>query len=317
MLDFSEVVGRARPSVLHLQPPGSRTADADGGSGFLVSCAAGTTSGASRLMAVTSDHVLGTLGDVVTVITHDDEHTRARIVARASDIDIALLAVDLEHERPAIPLRHEPLPRIGEPVIAMGSPFGFEAAVTAGILSSVDTTHRILSSESVEVRLENLLVTDALIGPGNSGGPLLDQDGSAIGVATGIKIDYSYDPSGFGYAVPSATLRLFLEDVTAIGVWRRGTLCLHTEIRPLRLPEISAAGGQTSGLVVIEVLAHEPTAGELRGGDTLVSIDGSPLDHAGAVLEHLTAERVGARVELGYLRDGQLRRLDAIPASRA
>lgn len=291
------------PGTLEAQPR------RDGGSGFLVE-----RSEAQWL--ITSDHVLAQLGTTVEVIAHDDDRCEAQILAREPTIDLALAEIRFSGERPGIAIRTTPAPRVGEPVLAMGSSFGFEAAVTAGILSSVDVSHDLLhDGGSRSVHLENLLVTDALIGPGNSGGPVLDIAGRAIGLATGVKVDQTDDPSGFGFAIPGTTLELFVADVLEHGRWQRGTLRLHTEARPLRPAEREAAGA-ARGLAVLAVLDSAPTGGRVRTGDVLVALDGEPLDQPGALLMALDARRIGVAAGLGLLRDGRSLTVSVTPAPR-
>jgi putative serine protease PepD len=306
MRSFADVVEAARPSVVHLVSPGVREAVAgrEGGSGFLVA-------GGREGLLITNEHVLAMLGGEIEAIAHDDERAHATLVASEASIDLALLTVDLPTARPGVPLRVES-PRIGEAVIAMGSSFGFEAAVTSGILSSVDVSHAF----EYGLRLENLLVTDALIGHGNSGGPLLDDAGRAIGVTSAIKRDEAEDPSGFGFAIPAPTLQLFVDDVLATGVWRRGTLRLHTEVRPLRAAESAAAGGAVRGLAVLDVLDPGPTGGRIRPGDTLVSAEGAALDRPGALLAALSKDRVGRSLTVDYLRDGAMHEAEVRPVVR-
>lgn len=282
VVDFREVVRAARPAVVHIGQAGISASNGElvGGSGFVVAPG----------IVVTSQHVLRTLDGRPVVTTLFDEQLQASVIRDEPCIDLALLSVPDTSWSPAMALRDPGDLHVGEPVIAMGSAFGIEAAVTSGILSSVDLHHVFQhDGDEHETRLENLLVTDALIGQGNSGGPLLGADGLTLGVTTGIKRDGGQDPSGLGFAIPARTLAMFLDDVTQHGRWRRGTLRLHTEIRPLHPREREAAGGHRHGLVVWAILDPAPTRDRVRPGDVLLAIDGAALDSPGAVTALLNA----------------------------
>jgi S1-C subfamily serine protease len=178
---------------------------------------------------------------------------------------------------------------VGQIAIAIGSPFGLEQTVTSGIVSAVG---RVVSpTNPVE-----MIQTDAPINPGNSGGPLADSQGRVIGMNTSIRTaDGSMGSVGVGFAIPSDTLNDIAQrivngeslDVAYLGV--RG----------------SAPTGSTAGVVVTEVRPNSPAAhADLRTGDQVGAIDGTPVTNMSSLSARIQLHRPGDTVTLTIQRDG-------------
>jgi serine protease Do len=154
-------------------------------------------------LIVTSSHVVGNAGQAYVSLS-DGRKARAIVVGQMSDkTDLAILKVNVESPLPTIRLGDSSQVKVGQRVLAIGNPYGFERTLTTGIISRIDSTR-------------NRLQTDAAINPGNSGGPLLDSQGYLIGINQSI-----YNPEGnrsnigIGFAVPVNSVKIFLKRLAA------------------------------------------------------------------------------------------------------
>lgn len=187
--DLSDVAQRALDSVVSIRADtGGGIA---GGSGFLVD---------DRGHVVTNEHVIDDASDV-TVVLHNGDQADAAIVGTEPTRDLAVLQIDPPSGVDPLPLGRSSDVRVGEWVLALGSPLGLDGTVTAGIVSDPSRTVPL-----GEARVEQPAVqTDASINPGNSGGPLINARGEVIGVNTQIRTD-SGGSIGIGFAVPADTV---------------------------------------------------------------------------------------------------------------
>jgi S1-C subfamily serine protease len=298
--DVPSLVRAAREAVLHV----------DGGAleatGFCV-----VEARTGKPCVITNAHVVGGTERLCARL-YDDREVEAHVRFAEPTLDVAVL--DLAEEPiGTLPLRAIRDVRLGEPVVAIGSAYGMEGTVSAGIISGIDRSEEFMGS-----RIENLLLTDALIGEGNSGGPLLGADGRVLGVNTLLLEDPHGDPSGFGYAIPASAVEIALLDHHRHGAVRRGTLGLHTEMRELTASE-QRRWGVLSGLVV----TASPCSGTpgqragVRRGDLIVALDGRPVSHAGDIFALLDHSRIEKHCEIDVIRMGERISLGIEPAPRA
>ena len=290
---------RAAPAVAHLQVErGGRPAGA--GSGFVV-----TSDG----FLLTNSHVVHG-AELIRASFADGTVTRAYPVGDDPDTDLALLQV---HNRPAGQLELAPSDklRVGQIAIAVGNPLGFGSTVTAGVVSALG---RSLRSQSGRL-MDDVLQTDAALNPGNSGGPLLDSRGRAIGVNTATIMG----AQGLCFAVASNTARFVMGEILRHGRVRRAFLGLAGQTVPLGLG-LARRLGRTAltAVSVMEVTAGGPAArAGLRAGDLLLAADGAELAGVDALHRLLTAERVGRSVELRLLRGREVVTVAAVPVARS
>jgi S1-C subfamily serine protease len=164
----------------------------------------------SKGLILTAHHVVeGT--DEVTVRTADKQELPGRVVGRAPEQDLAIVAVSPSSDLPAAPLAEPGTVEVGETAIALGSPFGFQQTVTAGIVSGLDR-----ELDSPVGKLTGLIQTDAPINPGNSGGPLADAGAKVIGINTAIA-SASGGSDGVGFAIPVETAKDLMDQVEQAG----------------------------------------------------------------------------------------------------
>jgi S1-C subfamily serine protease len=206
------------PTVAPPEDPGSQTsveqvAKALGPAVVQLEVGQGLGSGViydSSGLILTAHHVVaGT--DEVTVRTADKQTLPGRVVGRAPEKDLAIVAVKPSEPLTAAPVAEPGSVEVGETAIALGSPFGFQATVTSGIVSGLDR-----ELDTPEGKLTGLIQTDAPINPGNSGGPLADANAKVIGINTAIA-SASGGSDGVGFAIPVEDAKDLMDQVNADG----------------------------------------------------------------------------------------------------
>lgn len=189
------------PAVVHIEVLGGLDAGGGVGSGVIYD-----ESG----LVLTAHHVVS-FSDEVEVRTADDRTLPGRVVGRAPERDLAVIALDDADDLAAATIAEPGTVEVGEPAIALGSPFGFSQSVTAGIISGLDR-----ELETPVGTLTGLIQTDAPINPGNSGGPLADAEAQVIGINTAIA-SMSGGNDGVGFAIPVEDFADLIDEVEANG----------------------------------------------------------------------------------------------------
>ncbi|MDX1683571.1 MAG: trypsin-like peptidase domain-containing protein, partial [Phycisphaeraceae bacterium] len=252
---------------LHPGRPGRRMKQTSVGSGFVIHEAG---------YVVTNAHVVVRTADRKVVFADGSEH-EAEIVAVDPEHDLAMLKIETERPLPALPLGQSDDLMIGETVIAIGNPLGYQHTVTAGVISALDR-----ELKAGPVRFEGLVQTDASINPGNSGGPLLNVLGELVGVNTAIRAD----AQNIGFAIPVDRLRAVLPEM--LDVHRRYGLVTGLTIETV-----------DDGCEVVEVAEDSPAASlGLEAGDRLTAVDGRRLRHRIDWHIALVGRRPGDRLRL-------------------
>jgi S1-C subfamily serine protease len=189
------------PAVVHIEVMGGLEAGGGVGSGVIYDASG---------LVLTAHHVVS-FSDEVSIRTADDRTFNGRVVARAPERDLAIVALDGADDLVAATIAEPGTVEVGEVAIALGSPFGFQQSVTAGIISGLDR-----ELETPVGTLTGLIQTDAPINPGNSGGPLADAEAKVIGINTAIA-SMSGGNDGVGFAVPVEDFAELMEEVEANG----------------------------------------------------------------------------------------------------
>lgn len=198
--------------------------------------------------------------------------------------------------------------RVGQLVIAIGNPLGFQATVTAGVVSALS---RSLRSQSGQL-IENIIQTDAPINPGNSGGPLVDSRGRVVGINTAI----IQGAQGIGFAVPVNTARWVAGLLIKDGRVRRPFLGITSEVRPIHVRVAREHGLQEpKGIGIIQVMPGSPAdqAG-IRLGDIIIGLDGTPVSGLDDIHRFLSRAAIGATMRITVLRHNQRLDLTAVLA---
>ncbi len=246
--------------------------------------------------ALTNNHVVRGAGSIEGVL-HDGSIATAEVVGTDPDTDLALLRLTGKGHH-AADLGDSDALRVGELAIAMGNPLGLQATVTVGVVSALRRTMRGESGRLIE----DVIQTDAALNPGNSGGALVDANGSVVGINTAI----IGGAQGLCFAVPSSTAKLVIPELMRDGRVARGWLGIGGQTQELsralvRRLELSAE----SGVLVVAVASGGPgAAAGLEEGDVILKLDAFATPSVDAIHKLLTRERIGRDVELDVLRSG-------------
>jgi S1-C subfamily serine protease len=287
---FSQVVVRVaddlRPAVVNLRV--GRGRQMGSGSGVVFS---------PEGYLLTNHHVVGD-ADKVRVRLHDGQEATGRVVGNDPWTDLALVRADGE-TFPYATLGDSAKLRVGQLVVAIGSPLGFESTVTAGVVSAVGRTLRSITGHLVD----NVIQTDAALNPGNSGGPLVDSRGRVVGINTAV----IQPAQGICFAIPVNMAKDILPSLLRHGRVIRGYLGLHGRQVPIPL-DLGRRVGIEMGSGV-EVLALEPGGPADSAGleieDVVVSFGDESVASVDDLHRLLTQHPVGQAVTMGLIRDGQ------------
>ncbi len=252
-------------------------------------------------LIVTNNHVVENATDI-KVKLEDGKEFKATVVGRDPKTDLALIKIDAKN-LPAAPFGDSDKLEVGEPVMAIGNPFGLDATVTTGIVSAK-------GRHINEGPYDDFIQTDASINRGNSGGPLINLNGEVVGINTAI-----FSPTGgsvgIGFATPINQAKSILPHLQAKGSVTRAWL--GVSIQPVT-PEIAKTLSlpEAKGALVAEVLADSPAqkAG-MKQGDVIVEFDGKGVKTSSELPRIVAATPVGKTVNVKVLRDGKETALQA------
>ena len=272
---IAAVVNRVAPSVVNIRVV-SRDGRPGGGSGFII---------ARDGFILTSSHVVHGAREL-EVTLHDARRYPAELIGTDPDTDLAVVRIngpDLPHARIADSSKI----RVGQIAVAVGSPYGFQQTVTAGIVSALGRSMRAESGRLID----DVIQTDAALNPGNSGGPLLNSAGEVIGVNTAIILP----AQGICFAIASNTAHLVAGWLIRDGRIRRSSIGVAGQNVPLhprvvRFHKLPAE----SGVLIMEVDPGSPAAiGGLQKGDTIVGFKGQPVQSIDDLHKRLVASEIG------------------------
>jgi S1-C subfamily serine protease len=248
---------------------------------------------------LTAAHVVEGVFEV-TVRLPDGDRVTGRVLGTDARNDIAVVAVEAEGLTPA-PLALGETPRVGQLAVALGSPWGLDSTVTAGVVSAVD---RPIADEA---GTRSMIQTDAPINPGNSGGPLADRQGRVIGINVSI-FTSSGASDGVGFAVPIDQAVRVAESIVTGGAFVPGYLGVSGDNAPV---------GEPAGALITEVFSGTPAALiGLQVGDVVVAVDGAPVSGILDLGAQMGARSAGDEVRLEVLRDGVTLEFRATLAAR-
>ena len=245
---------------------------------------------------LTNAHVIAGSG-AIRVTLADGRAFPATLVGAAPNNDLAVLKIETDEELPWIPTGTSNDLMVGEPVIAIGNPFGlFSNSVTTGVLSAIDRSINVEGSYYY-----GFLQTDASINPGNSGGPLLNAEGTLVGINTAI-----YEGGrGIGLAIPIDSANRVIAELIEHGEIPPPWIGLEFRNIDPTLRSVMQLPTDVSGALVTNVEPHSPAElGGLKRGDLVLSIDGFRIDRDRSFFEALNTSLVGQPLELEVWRDG-------------
>jgi len=283
------------PAVVNVEV-GQRQGGRGGGSGFLF-----TPDG----LILTNSHVVHRATRVDVTLT-DGRRTQADLVGEDPDTDLAVLRIDAPGLAP-VALGDSRSLRVGQVVIAIGNPYGFQYSVTAGVVSALGRSLRARSGRLID----DVIQTDAALNPGNSGGPLVTSQGKVVGVNTAVILP----AQGLCFAIPINTAKLVAGRLIKDGKIRRGYLGLGGQNVPIprRLVRAHHLAAETGILVVSVEEAGPAKRADLAEGDIIVQYGVHPVAGIDDLHRLLIDEEVGVRSTLTILRAAELWTLDIVP----
>jgi len=257
----------------------------------------------------------------------DRNRVPAEVVGFDADADVALIKVDPDGlDLEPVALSGRSAFAVGEPVAAIGSPFGETQSLSIGVISATDRTVEGLTNFGID----NAIQTDASINPGNSGGPLLDSKGEVIGINEQIASS-SGSNSGVGFAIPVTSVRYSLDQLRSDGKVDYAFLGVTSESLYPQLAEHLGIDAE-NGALITDVVSGSPaddaglkgSTGESTfqlqhvktGGDVVIAVDGKPVFQNNDLSELIALNKPGDTVKLDIIRDGQHATVDVTLGSR-
>ncbi len=263
------------------------------GSGFIV-----TTDG----FILTNAHVVDG-ADEVTVKLTDRREFKAKVIGSDRKSDVAVIKIDARN-LPAVVLGDPSLTKVGEPVLAIGSPFGFENSATAGIVSAKSRT---LSDDPYV----SFMQTDVAVNPGNSGGPLFNLKGEVIGINSQI-YTHTGGYQGLSFAIPIDVANKIQAQLVAHGKVTRGRLGVTIQEVNQSLAD-SFGLKQAGGALVASVEKSSPAAkAGIETGDVIVAVDGQKIDHSADLSARISDLTPGTKAKLDIIRNGENKALTVV-----
>jgi serine protease Do len=247
---------------------------------------------------VTNSHVVGDNVREITIALPDKRELSGRVVGTDPATDIALLKIDVRN-MPVLPWGDSSQLKVGEWVLAIGSPFQLSSTVTAGIVSATGRNNVGFAE------YEDFIQTDAAINPGNSGGALVNSRGELIGINTGI-FSESGGYQGIGFAVPSNLARKIVNDLRQFGEVQRGSVgYLRVEKLTDRLAAEVGAPSTQGALVSRMMRDSEAYDAGLRPGDVIVAFNGRAIEDPSQFFRFVADAKVGSVASVTALRNGR------------
>ncbi len=286
-----------------MQPPQAPRRREASGSGFVVD---------AKGYIITNHHVVDGATRVKVKLMDDTNDYTAKVIGTDSELDLAVLKIEANKPLKAVKIGNSDSVQVGDWAVAIGSPFGLEATVTAGIISAKG---RAIGDQ--DHQLQRFLQTDAAINPGNSGGPLLDFRGEVIGVNTMIATNTGAF-QGVGFALPMNLAVNSYNQIIKSGKVSRGAIGIKFDKN--QKPELlNVYGGKgTSGVFVSEVTPGTPAAeAGIAQGDIITSYNGKPVKDGEELVGLVSQTPVGTSVPLKVLRDDKTMNVTLKIADRA
>jgi serine protease Do len=304
---FADLAERARAAVVHVRgevTDGSAT-DSDGetsrtsiGTGFIIN---------RDGYVVTNEHVIRGVGDL-RIRLYDGRELPACVAGADPATDIALIKIKPKGPLPVLPLGDSDAVRVGEPVIAIGNPFGFNHSVTAGIVSAKErVVDRSTLREPKQQDMYSFFIqTDASINLGNSGGPLIDAGGAVIGVSAAFWAGHPLQPAqGIGFAIPINMAKALLPRLARDGAARRSFLGVDAQpLDPALEGALRLSSGRGALIASVEKGSPAEAAG-LEPGDVVLSWNGAAIVTSEDLKINAQLAIPGSHAKLAIVRDGK------------
>ena len=282
------------------RPDGQPQAERSLGSGVIID---------KRGYILTNNHVVDQATKIQVQLSGDTTKYTAKVVGVDDATDLAVIKIDAAKELASAKLGNSEGVQVGDWVLAIGSPFGLNATVTAGIISAKDRGN-------IGRQFQRFLQTDAAINPGNSGGPLVDMAGQVIGINTAI-ITGGRGYEGVGFAMPSSMAINVYDQIIKNGRVTRGSIGVSfEEENGTNLITLKSLGAPY-GVVIEGVEPGSPAekAG-LKGGDVITAINGTAIKSGNDLVNPIASAPIGSKVKISFVRDKQQKETSATVEDR-
>ena len=308
---FEAVARKAGPSVVAIEAvkvavkDGKTKTIEESGSGVLFH-----PDGKTGVYVLTNNHVIAQAEPrQITVSLADDRIFTAAQVWADPESDVAVLRLEGADALPTAVLGDSDGVRVGQWVLAIGSPFGLNQTVTHGIISARERGQISLGSA---IRIKDFLQTDAAINPGSSGGPLLNLEGEVVGVNTAIASN-SGSNSGVAFSIPINMAKRVVRQLLEKGSVTRGYLGVQTATSFEAADAAKLGLDRAQGAWVETVYAETPAAAAgLRSNDVILAVDGAPIRNENQLINLISGLPAGQRIRLDVWRDRKSHTLEAV-----
>ncbi len=239
-----------------------------------------------------------------------DPPHEAKVIGADRETDLAVIKVETSKSLPAARLGNSESMVVGDWVLAVGSPFGLQQTVTAGIVSAKG--RNIIPRR----QFQSFIQTDAAINPGNSGGPLVNMKGEVIGINTAIYTQSS-GYQGVGFALPSNTvIKVYNELIGPEHRVTRGSIGVQFNAVPNS--SVARVYGSNGGVIIADVTSGGPAEkGGIKVGDTITAVDGKAVRNGDELVADISSRKPGSTARLTYMRDGKKGEASVVIADRA
>jgi S1-C subfamily serine protease len=254
---------------------------------------------------MTNAHVVKDSKSIVVTLS-DGRKFMGKVVGADSQSDVAILSIKPEHLR-SIKFADSDDVAVGQPVYAIGNPFGIGQTVTSGIISGMGRSNLHIEN------FEDFIQTDASINPGNSGGALINTQGEMVGLNTAI-LGPSGGNVGIGFAIPADMAHSVMMQLIQYGAIHRGLMGIVANDLS---PDVASSFGvaEDSGAVVSMVTIHSPAAkAGIQVGDIILSLNSKKIKNASAVRNYIGLLQVGATLNVEFLRNGKKMKIHLVTA---
>ncbi len=269
---------------------------------------------------ITNYHVVSSATNIIVTFNNGNSYT-AKVVGVDPYGDISILKLDNPAGEKLVPvtLSNSSNLKVGDPVLAIGNPYGLDNTLTFGIVSQIG---RLLPNSDLGYSIPNVIQTDAAINPGNSGGPLIDLDGKVVGMNTAI-FSNTGAYTGVGFAIPSNDIIRIIPSLIKTGTYEHPWLGISGSKLSPTLAEVFGLGHNYKGVLIEDVVPNGPAdkAGlngmliqgnrygeqQIIDKDIIVEIDGKPVSRIDDIISYLDInKKVGDKITLTVNRNGQI-----------
>jgi S1-C subfamily serine protease len=249
---------------------------------------------------LTNQHVIEGADQVQVTVEGYAKPFVAKVLGSTFDLDLAVLKINGSKNFSALPLGDDTKVSVGDWLVAIGNPYGFDHTVTVGVLSAKERPITIPENNSTR-RYKHLLQTDASINPGNSGGPLLNLNGEVVGINTAV----SSEAQGIGFAIPMSTVNSVLTDLKNNRKIPKPYIGIYmSDIDANWLSELKL--DSTDGVFIQSVIQDSPAAAAgIKAYDVIVKFNGVAVKNADGLADYIASVKVGEKVQLTLMRDGK------------